>query len=579
MLFRSVLTGPDYRGVRVLAVARPVPETSWVIVAKVDQEEIDGPIFREHLGLAGVAALVALALVLGGGLILRQQRLRYLQRQLAERQQAEAALRESRERLDRIIAAAQDAIIIIDPSGRISLWNDAASRIFGYSREEAIGRDLHQFLAPERVQGEADRGLAEFRRTGAGVAVGQVSEHAGRRKDGREFPVELSVAPLQLAGAWHAVGILRDISVRKEAEESLRQSRELLRLVLDTIPQAVFWKDRESRYLGCNRTFAGLAGLDDPARIVGLNDFDLPWQRQESEAYRADDRAVIASGQPRLHIIEPQLAADGVQRWVDTSKAPLRDATGRAFGVLGVYEDVSEKKRLEEDLRARNEELIRFSYTVSHDLKSPLVTIQTFLGFLEQDLAKGDTARVEADFGYIRRAASKMAGLLDELLELSRIGRKMNEPEDVAFGELVQAALDAVAGRIAERGVQVQVAAAPVVLHGDRARLAEVFQNLLDNAAKFMGGQAEPRIEVGVEEVGRELVLFVRDNGLGIDPRHQHKLFGLFEKLHPDLPGTGMGLALVKRIVEVHGGRIWAESPGPGLGTTFRFTLRGARHA
>lgn len=575
----SLLQGPDYRGVPVLAVARPIPETPWVMLAKVDRAEVDGPIVQDRVRLVGIAALSALALLLGGGLVLRQQRLRLLQRELARRQQIEAALRESQERLDRIIAAAQDAIIIIDPAGRISLWNEAAVRIFGHAREEALGRELHHFLAPDRFQSAAIHGLAAFHRTGAGAAVGQVSEYVGRRKDGEEFPLELSVAPLQLGGAWHAVGILRDITTRKQAEESLRQSRELLRLVVDTIPQAVFWKDRESRYLGCNRTFAALAGLEDPARIVGLNDFDLPWQREESEAYRADDRAVLASNQPRLHIIEPQLAADGVQRWIDTSKAPLRDAAGQAFGVLGVYDDISEKKRLEESLRARNEELIRFSYTVSHDLKSPLVTIQTFLGFLEQDMVKGDAGRVQADFGYIRRASVKMSDLLDELLALSRIGRKMNEPEDVAFGELVQAALDAVAGRIAAGRVQVHVAPAPVVLHGDRVRLVEILQNLLDNAAKFMGDQADPRIEVGAEETGREWVLYVRDNGLGIDPRHQHKLFGLFEKLHPDLPGTGMGLALVKRIVEVHGGRIWAESRGPGLGATFRFTLRGTRRA
>ncbi len=249
--------------------------------------------------------------------------------------------------------------------------------------------------------------------------------------------------------------------------------------------------------------------------------------------------------------------------------------------------DITERRRAEEALceservlrenesalKERNEELIRFTYAVSHDLKSPLVTIQTFLGYLEQDIRKPDAARMEKDLGYIRTAADKMGRLLDELLELSRVGRKMNPPVEVPLQAIVKEALDLVAGRIAERGVQVEVTEEPVVLYGDRPRLVEVFQNLVDNAVKFMGDQPAPRVEIGVEQAGEEMVLFVRDNGIGIDPRYQPKLFGLFEKLDPGTEGTGIGLALVKRIVEVHGGRIWVESEGLGKGTTFRFTL------
>ncbi|MCX6538833.1 MAG: ATP-binding protein [Acidobacteria bacterium] len=228
-------------------------------------------------------------------------------------------------------------------------------------------------------------------------------------------------------------------------------------------------------------------------------------------------------------------------------------------------------------MRKRNEELVRFTYTVSHDLKSPLVTIRTFLGFLDEDRKLADPTRVEKDIGFIRRAADKMTDLLDDLLELSRIGRKMNPPEDIPLQTLVGEALDMVAGRITQRRVMVTVTDVPVTLHGDRRRLIEVFANLLDNAAKFMGDQADPRVEVGIDETGAQPVLFVRDNGLGIDPRHASKLFGLFEKLHPEAEGTGIGLSLVKRIVEVHGGRIWAESAGPRQGSTFRFTLSGIK--
>jgi signal transduction histidine kinase len=229
-------------------------------------------------------------------------------------------------------------------------------------------------------------------------------------------------------------------------------------------------------------------------------------------------------------------------------------------------------------LQTKNAELTRFTNAVSHDLKSPLVTIITFLGYLEEGIRNQNTARIKMDMGYIRSAAEKMATLLDELQELSRIGRMMHDPVETPLQEIVREALALVAGRIAEKGVRVIVTEDPVILFGDRSRLVEVFQNLIDNAVKFTGDQAAPRIEIGAEKSGDEIVLLVRDNGMGIDPQHQEKIFGLFEKLDPRTDGTGMGLALVKRIVEVHGGRIWVDSQGPGLGTCFRFTLPGTKY-
>ena len=169
-----------------------------------------------------------------------------------------------------------------------------------------------------------------------------------------------------------------------------------------------------------------------------------------------------------------------------------------------------------------------------------------------------------------------MSHLLDELLELSRIGHKMNPFVEASLQAVVAEALSLVAGRIDQRGVKVQVTQEPALIYGDRPRLVEIFQNLVDNAVKFMGDQPAPLVQVGVEHTGGETVYFVQDNGIGIDPRHKSRLFGLFEKLDSGTDGTGIGLAVVRRVVEVHGGRIWAESAGPGKGATFRFTL--AKH-
>jgi signal transduction histidine kinase len=314
-------------------------------------------------------------------------------------------------------------------------------------------------------------------------------------------------------------------------------------------------------------------GPDFPRDVAGWTSLILPDDRAMMSAHLADD--VLTKLLPfdrEYRIVRP---LDSAERWVQGLGTLEVGPDGRPARMFGTIQDVTERKRLQQELQARNEELVRFIYTVSHDLKSPLVTIQTFLGFLQEDRKLGDAARVEKDIGFIRRAGEKMAELLEDLLELSRIGRKMNPLEELSLQSVVKGALDMVAGRIAQRHVEVVVTDAPILLRGDRRRLLEVFENLLDNAAKFVGDQAAPRVEIGVDETGRQLVLFVRDNGAGIDPRHQSKLFGLFEKLHPESEGTGIGLALVKRIVEVHGGRIWAESDGPGLGSTFKFTLAG----
>jgi signal transduction histidine kinase len=223
------------------------------------------------------------------------------------------------------------------------------------------------------------------------------------------------------------------------------------------------------------------------------------------------------------------------------------------------------------EMERRNAELERFSYSVSHDLRSPLVTVLGFLGLLEQDIEAGRKESALADVARIRSAAAKMERQLRELLELSRVGRVTTTHEDVPLRELAEEARQSLAGRLA--GVELRVADDLPLLHGDRARLAEVLQNLVDNAAKFTGKSERPRILIGARPGSAGPVCFVQDNGIGIDPKHHQLVFGLFERLDPRVEGTGIGLALVKRIVEVHGGQVWVESAGAGHGATFCFTI------
>jgi signal transduction histidine kinase len=220
-----------------------------------------------------------------------------------------------------------------------------------------------------------------------------------------------------------------------------------------------------------------------------------------------------------------------------------------------------------------NKELESFAYTASHDLKGPLITITGFLGRLATDSEQGNVEGMHSDLARIGEATRKMDRLLHDLLELSRIGRVVGSLEDVSLTELAREVATLLAGPIAERGVRIEISRDLPTVHGERARLTQLLMNLLGNAVKFMGEQPDPQVKIGVRRDGEETVCYVRDNGIGIDPQHKDTIFGLFQQLDPSRGGTGIGLAIAKRVVETHGGRIWIESDGPGKGSTFCFTL------
>ncbi|MDD1751263.1 MAG: GAF domain-containing sensor histidine kinase, partial [Methanothrix sp.] len=220
----------------------------------------------------------------------------------------------------------------------------------------------------------------------------------------------------------------------------------------------------------------------------------------------------------------------------------------------------SEKAHLIKELEMKNTEMERFTYTVSHELRSPLITIQGFLEFLKKDIRQVDEMKIDTDIKMIENAVNKMDALLANTLELSRIGRAANPPEAVSYEEIVKDSLDQLAEKIRSSGISILVANELPQVYVDRMRITEVLVNLIENSIKYMGDRTDPEVEIGCNADTEKPVFFVRDNGMGIDPSQHEKVFELFYKLDKKSEGSGAGLAIVKRILEVHGGSVWIES-------------------
>lgn len=233
----------------------------------------------------------------------------------------------------------------------------------------------------------------------------------------------------------------------------------------------------------------------------------------------------------------------------------------------------AQRQELMARLEAINSEIERFTYLAFHDLRAPLITIKGFAGALKQDLEAGRHDQVQRDVQRIAGAADKMDEILSDLLEFARIGRVRRPSEDIESQQLALEALQKLEGLIRAKNINVKISSALPRVYGDRVRLREVFENLIENAAKYTSDREQPLIEIGTRWQEDEQIIFVRDNGQGVDPRYHNRIFELFEKLDPNTQGPGIGLALAKRIIEVHGGRIWVESNGEGQGSTLCFAL------
>ena len=471
-----------------------------------------------------------------------------------------------------------NAVALAHPDGRIRYVNPAYVALRGHQdRYKCLGLNLWAFWADPAVAEALRHQLLED-----GKAV--EGEMEALHYNGTPFTAHFtaSLAKDALGNPLGILGTFLDETARKRTEVALQEREFFFKESQRAAAIGSYKTDFQAGRWQSSAVLDHLFGIDETYDRTIPNWLQIvhPDDRAMMGRYLAEE--VIAKRLPFRKEYRIQRPSDGETRGVNGQGEVSFDTDGNLMSLIGTIQDITERRLRDEELRLKNEEMERFTFMISHDLKGPLVTVQTFLGYLEQDLAKGLPERVDKDMGFIRDAAGKMGRLLEDLLEVSRVGRVVTPPVRVTFQDLARETLKALGGAIATRGTQVQVLEGDVALLGDRPRLEEVWQNLTENALKYLGDQPAPRIELGFETLEAGTVFWVKDNGMGIDPRFHDKIFGLFDQLDPASEGTGLGLALVKRIVELYGGRIWVASEGLGLGTCFRFTLpealKGATH-
>ncbi len=377
---------------------------------------------------------------------------------------------------------------------------------------------------------------------------------------------------------------------RKRTEAELRESVTKFKALIENLSEGILLLDEQGIIIEWNRSQEQLTGFKRE-EVLGKPIWDVQFQLMPEshqtpelrEMIKQQAQSILESSEfpnfnrPMEGVIQP---VDGKNKHILQTSFPIPADSGLRIG--SIMRDISNQKQTEADrerliaeLKSKNTELEQFTYTVSHDLKAPLITIKGFLGLLEKDALDRNMERMKKDVVRITEATDKMQVLLNELLELSRIGRIVNPSQEIPFERIVQDAIKSVHGRLDAGDVKVDIAGNLPVVFVDQARVNQVVQNLLDNSAKFMGEQAEPHIEIGTQGTDKDgkPIFYVRDNGIGIEFNQLENVFGLFQKLDTNADGTGIGLSLVKRIIEVHGGRIWITSDGRGQGTTVFFTL------
>ncbi len=480
-------------------------------------------------------------------------------------------LRASSANLAAIVSTAHEGIVTRNLDGVVTGWNAGAERMYGYTRDEMLGTSCERLSPPSRT-GES-RWILEQVSAGRPVEALE-TERVG--KDGRRLDVLVSAAPVRDSrGRVRSIATIeRDVTERKRTERARRASEARLQAIIDNSPLMVYIKDLDGRYFLVNRSYAELFSttVDE---VLGATDADR-FAPEAAEAYRRNDRAVLESGVAQK--FEETVAVGDETRSYLSNKFPLRDERGQIYAVCGISTDVTEETRRHEQLLDLDKRKDQFLSMLAHELRNPLAPIANAVQLIRLE-GDGVSERVAWAAGVIERQARHLTRMVDDLLDIARFntGRVQLKPEPVDLVMLARQAVDDLRSRFEDGAVKLSVNLGnePVTVHADAARIVQVIDNLLDNAAKYTdaGGSAS----LSVERQNGQGVLRVSDTGIGIDSVHLDNIFDLFEQVDESLDrasgGLGLGLNLVRRMVELHGGTVTARSGGRNQGSEFEVRL------